>query len=122
MKRLIWLLPYDYNPDDKKLKQSDEDALIAKMSSDCFKLFKQNAKAYPYVACGKEYPGKHPSILISFDDDKLVDIYNEFVRSVDGIDVIDAILPIEEQIDRTKEEKLVIKNAPKELDLSRFMK
>ena len=122
MKRLIWLLPYDYNPDDKKLKQSEEDRLIAKMSSDCFKQFKQECSAYSYITCSREYPGKYPSILITFPDDKIPDVYNEFVRSIGGVDVIDNVLPIEEQEGRTKEEKLAAKNKPKELDLSKFMK
>ena len=119
MKRLIWLLPYDYNPDNKKLKQIEIDKLVDKMSSDCIKQFKIGIKQHlSWITILKEYPGAKPSVLIDFPSEKETDIYNEMVNKIGTIiETIDNVLPLEDQEGRPKE-----KSKKKELDLSKFLK
>jgi hypothetical protein len=125
MKRLIWLKTYDYNPEDKKLKAADKQKLIDKMSSDCIKQFKKDIKKFSYIKIDKEYPGAEdsyykPSVVIDFPDEKLSEIYNDFVRDNASIETIDNVLPLEYDTDRPKEKKT--KKIKKELDLSKFLK
>ena len=121
MQRLIFLKSSDSNPENKKLSKDALDKLEAKMIADCLKQFRDEIKSsYPFIKIVKEYKDEFKiQTVIDFPDDKYEEVYIA-MQSIAIVDIIDAILPLEDQKGRTKEEKLEKKQS--ELDLSRFMK
>jgi len=100
MKRLIFLTVEDYNPDDKKMKPDELEKAKAKVLAASIKSFKNGIKENKDIKIIQEIAGL-PQVIVEFPEDQYEPAH-ETLRSLDVVEIIDAVLPL----DPAKKKKL----------------
>ena len=100
MKRLIFLKLEDANPENKKFKAADLEKLEAKALGNTLKDFRNGIKENKAIKVLQEIPGL-PQVIVEFPEDQYEPVHDT-LRSLDVVEIIDAVLPL----DPVKKKKL----------------
>jgi hypothetical protein len=98
MKRLIFLKREYLDTKKDKIKKADEPKLLAALSLKAVKAFKDQAKSLidkRTIKIIKDYLPE-PQVLIQFEDKLVEDIYH-LMRGLDIVEVIDFVIPVEDE-------------------------
>jgi len=82
----------------KKINKAKEQEMRAELYQKSIKQFKKDMKEWidnKFIKITREFDITKSAVLIQFDDDKWCDLYNKLV-SVDIVDIIDVVQPVDE--------------------------
>lgn len=93
MKRLIFLKTEDYNPSNKKMKADELEKAKVKVLATSIKYFRDGIKENKSIKILQEIKDL-PQIIVEFPEDQYHPVHDT-LRSLDVVEIIDAVLPLD---------------------------